>query len=85
MGGGGGSSSLFGATGAATAAAKATRWVAVLFAATSITLTMFANRKESSVIDNVITVPSSSGLPVETAPTTQSEPLNETSSKQPKE
>jgi preprotein translocase subunit SecG len=47
--GGGGSQSVFGATGATTLAQKLTRWTAILFAVTCISLTIFSNRR--SVMD----------------------------------
>lgn len=66
--GGGGSNSILGATGGATLAQKSTRIVAVIFAATSIGLTLMAN-KRSSVIDDMappaVTTPSAT----ETGPT----------------
>lgn len=49
--GGGGSNSLLGATGAQTLAARMTRWMAVLFAITSISLTYFSGQKGRSVLD----------------------------------
>ena len=58
--GGGGSGSVFGATGAATLAQKMTRWTAILFAATSITLTVLSTQKNHSVIDSsVVPTPNS--------------------------
>lgn len=49
--GGGGSSSVFGATGAASLAQKLTRYVAVVFAITSILLSIFTGRLNKSVMD----------------------------------
>jgi preprotein translocase subunit SecG len=49
--GGGGANSLLGATGAQTLAAKMTRFVAIVFALTCLTLTWFITNKNSSVID----------------------------------
>lgn len=49
---GGGSSSVFGATGAATLAQKLTRWTAVIFAITSVALSIFASRSHKSVFDS---------------------------------
>jgi len=54
--GGGGSNSILGATGGATLAQKMTRGAAVVFALTSIGLTMVTNHK-SSVVDNLKTLP----------------------------
>lgn len=54
--GGGGSNSILGATGGATLAQKITRGAAVVFALTSIGLTMVTN-KRSSVVDNLATPP----------------------------
>jgi preprotein translocase subunit SecG len=55
--GGGGSNSVLGATGAATLAQKLTRWAAIFFAATSITLTFFATRSHKSVMEGVVVTP----------------------------
>ncbi len=49
--GGGGSNSVFGATGATTLAQKMTRYTAIIFAGTCITLTIFSARSHKSVID----------------------------------
>lgn len=58
LGGGGGSNSLFGATGATSLAAKATRIMAIIFALTSIGLTTYTSGGGGSVTDAVIsTVP----------------------------
>src|SRR5262245_38853041 len=54
--GGGGSNSILGATGGATLAQKITRGAAVVFALTSIGLTMTSN-KRASVVDNMATPP----------------------------
>jgi preprotein translocase subunit SecG len=54
--GGGGSNSILGATGGATLAQKMTRGAAVIFALTSIGLTMVTNHK-SSVVDSLKTPP----------------------------
>lgn len=53
--GGGGSNSILGATGATTLAQKATRVAAIVFALTSITLTIYSSRAHRSVIDDVVT------------------------------
>jgi preprotein translocase subunit SecG len=62
--GGGGSNSVLGATGGATLAQKATRIAAVVFALTSIALTIFSSRAHKSVIDDVVT----NAPPAATAP-----------------
>lgn len=49
--GGGGSNSVLGATGATTLAQKMTRYAAIIFAGTCITLTIFSARSHKSVID----------------------------------
>ncbi len=64
--GGGGSNSILGATGGATLAQKLTRWAALIFACTSIGLTVVSNRK-SSVVDNLTAPPPAASAPVETA------------------
>ncbi len=70
--GGGGSSSVLGAGGAQTLAAKATRWVAVFFALTSIFLSYMTAQKTRSVVDEAgtLSVPAatSPAVPVESAP-----------------
>ncbi len=53
IGGGGGSNSLLGATGAQTLAAKMTRWLAVTFAATCLSLTYYLSQNSKSVIDQM--------------------------------
>lgn len=65
--GGGSSNSVLGATGAATLAQKMTRWLAVLFACTSLGLTVLSSRGSKSVLD-------SSVLPAATAPTAPAAP-----------
>ena len=56
--GGAGSQTAFGPRGTATLLSKVTTWCAVLFMLTSISLTIFANRKHSnSVMQNVPTAP----------------------------
>ena len=78
FGGGGGSNSLFGATGAPTFLAKITRWVAVVFAASCIAMTVFIKPKSSSVLDGM-SVPAAATQPAEeTAPAaTPEEPAKE--------
>lgn len=53
IGGGGGSNTVLGAGGAQTLAAKATRWVAGLFAVTSIALSVITAHKTRSVVESV--------------------------------
>ena len=64
--GGGGSSSILGATGAVTLAQKMTRWTAVVFALTSIGLSVFASRSQKSVMDSAVLT----NVPAATAPAT---------------
>ena len=65
-GGGGGSNTLFGATGAANFLVKATRWVAILFAATCIGLT-YMTSKRSSVLDQYVP-PAATDSAIDSAP-----------------
>lgn len=51
IGGGSGSQSLFGSTGASNFLVKTTKWMAAVFALTSIGLTFYTNKKEKSVFD----------------------------------
>jgi preprotein translocase subunit SecG len=51
--GGGGSNSLFGATGAPSFLSKVTRYVAVVFAASCIAMTIFIKPDSGSVLDAV--------------------------------
>lgn len=53
MGGGGGSNSVLGATGASSLAAKMTRIAAIIFALTSIGLTVLSAQKSKSVLDQM--------------------------------
>ena len=64
--GGGGSSSILGATGAATLAQKLTRWIALIFAVTSISLSFFASKAQKSVMDSAV----GASVPAAAAPTT---------------
>ena len=59
--GGGGSNSFFGATGASNFLTKTTTWLAILFAASCLTLTYITAKQGGSVMDN---------LPASTAPQT---------------
>ena len=53
-GGGGGSDTVFGTGGASSFLAKGTRWVAILFAASCLTLTYLSTASNSSVTDDFI-------------------------------
>lgn len=68
MGGATGSNSVLGAGGAQTLAAKATRWVAVIFALTSIGLSVITAHKTRSVVDSAgtLSVPAGTQNPAET-------------------
>lgn len=74
--GGGGSNSLLGATGATTLAQKATRWSAVVFAITSLSLTLIA-KNNKSVIDNYTpTAAATSSAPANAATPATPTPAN---------
>lgn len=60
IGGGGGSNSVLGATGASTLAAKMTRIAAIIFALTSIALTVLSTQQSKSVLDKL---PAASAVP----------------------
>lgn len=81
--GGGGSSSVFGATGAATLAQKLTRYAAVIFAVTSILLSIFTGRLNKSVIDSMpaTTTQSAPAPAVPGAATTPTAPAEATPAK----
>lgn len=66
--GGGGSNSVLGAGGAQTLAAKATRWVAVIFALTSIGLSVITAHKTRSVVDgaSTLSIPAATPTPADT-------------------
>ena len=68
-GGSGGSNSLFGATGAPSFLAKITRWIAVVFAASCIAMTIFIKPQSNSVLDS-LAIPQKEATQeaVETAP-----------------
>ena len=72
--GGSTSNSLLGAGGAQTLAAKATRWVAVIFAITCISLSLWTAKKTQSVVSgaNIPTqapaVPATTGIPNDQVP-----------------
>ncbi len=61
-GGGGGSQSLFGSTGATSFLNKATKWMAIFFAATSISIVMTLNRASDSVLDRAPLTPPATGI-----------------------
>jgi len=70
FGGGGSSNTLFGATGASNLLTTTTKWLAIIFAVTCLSLAYFSSQKSSSVLDKV-SVPTNSALPevpAETAP-----------------
>ncbi len=52
--GGGSSNSFFGSTGATNFLVKATRWLAVGFAISCLTLTYVSTRRNTSVLDNTV-------------------------------
>lgn len=60
MGGGGGSNSVLGATGASTLAAKMTRIAAIIFALTSIGLSVLSSQQSKSILDKL---PAASAAP----------------------
>ena len=71
--GGSTSNSLLGAGGAQTLAAKATRWVAVIFAITCISLSLWTAKKTQSVVSGAIpaqapAVPATTGIPNDQTP-----------------
>lgn len=74
FGGGGGANSLFGASGATPFLAKLTRYVAIIFAASCIAMTIFIKKPGSkSVLDNVA-IPKAENQKVEPAAEAPSEP-----------
>jgi preprotein translocase subunit SecG len=81
--GGGGSNTVLGAGGAQTLAAKATRWVAMIFAITSIGLSVMTAQKTKSVVETMGTVavpataPSTTPTPAETTPAATPAPTTE--------
>jgi len=85
--GGGGSNSVLGATGATSLAQKITRWTAVVFAGTSIALSVFATRSHKSIMDGALpasppaaqTAPATAPTAPETqAPAASTAPAQET-------
>lgn len=76
--GGGGSNSVLGATGATTLAQKLTRWTAVIFALTSILLSIYATRGASSVLDSMpVTPPAAAAAGASAATGTSTAPATE--------
>lgn len=75
-GGGGGSNSLLGAAGAQTLASKATRWIAVFFAITCISLTMMTAQQSKSVLDSA-PLPAAAPGATPSAPATETAPATE--------
>ncbi|HEY8271026.1 MAG TPA: preprotein translocase subunit SecG [Pseudobdellovibrionaceae bacterium] len=71
MGSGGGSNSVLGATGASTLAAKMTRIAAIVFALTSIGLTVLSARESKSILDKL---PATSAIPAATPATPAAAP-----------
>lgn len=66
FGGGASSNSLFGSTGASNFLSTTTKWLAIAFAATSLSLTYLSSRKSGSVLDEL---PQEPPAAMETAPT----------------
>ena len=68
--GGGSSNSFFGSTGATNFLVKATRWLAIAFAVSCLTLTYMSTRRNTSVLDNTVipAAPQAPAAPVPTAP-----------------
>lgn len=79
--GGGGSQSVFGASGATNILAKITRWIAILFAITCLTLSYLSTRQKSSVIDGYVpqNTPASQAPANGAAPTTPQAPASQPS------
>jgi len=71
--GGSGGNTVFGSTGAATFLVKATRWIAIFFAVTSISLAYMTSQKNDSVLDKL--PPVSKDIEVkDTAPVSPAQP-----------
>ncbi len=66
--GGGTSNSVLGAGGAQSLAAKATRWVAAIFAITCISLSIWTAKKTQSVVSGVL--PANAVVPKDATPAT---------------
>ncbi len=87
--GGGGSQSLLGATGAATLAQKATRWAAVVFAITSIGLSISSQNSsaksvfEKAAVTESLPSPSSTLVPTSAIPESGATSASSTSTTKP--
>lgn len=70
FGGGGGSNTVFGSTGAGNFLTASTKWFAIFFAVSCLTLTCVSSRKERSVLDTGTTEAPATApvLPTETVP-----------------
>ena len=76
--GGGGSKSLFGATGGNQFLVNITKWLAVIFAFTSIYLASLSTQKEKSLMDDYIPSAQENKAPkAQTEPETKTEPKTE--------
>lgn len=67
--GGGSSNSFFGSTGATNFLVKATRWLAIAFAISCLTLTYMSTRRNTSVLDNTV-------IPQATQPAAPAQPVD---------
>ncbi len=85
--GGASSNSLFGATGASSLAAKATKYMAIIFAGTCLALSLLSSRKSDSVVDSLPATPAAAATTQKTdpaaavsteQPTTEPAPATET-------
>lgn len=65
--GGGGSNSILGATGATTLAQSLTRWAAIVFAVTSLSLTLIS-KKNKSVVDSFVAPPAATSTATPAVP-----------------
>jgi preprotein translocase subunit SecG len=72
LGGGSSANTFFGSSGATNFLATTTKWLAVAFAISCLTLTYITSRKTSSVMD---TLPTNAGAPV-TTPANPEAPAN---------
>ncbi len=79
LGGGGGGNTVFGSTGATSFLVTATRWIAIAFAATSITLAYMTSQKNESVLDKF--APGAGGAPIESTMEAIEKPKTENSAK----
>jgi preprotein translocase subunit SecG len=71
--GGGGSNSVLGATGAVTFLTRLTRYSAIIFGITSVTLSLLSKPNTSSVIDSV----PAQAAPIQAAPVGQTQPVEQ--------